>query len=70
MAKIDIMQLENVLRGLKYPITKDELIEHVEQQGLDEQVRTAIHQLPNHHFRSAGEITKAIGALSTNSRAN
>ncbi len=70
MAKINTMQLENALRGLKYPITKDELIAHAEEQGLDEPIRTAMNQLPNHHFRSAGEITKAIGALSSSSRAN
>jgi hypothetical protein len=70
MAKIDTMQLENALRGLVYPLTKDELIDQLGQQGLNEQVRMTIQQLPNHHFRSAGEVMKAIGSLSTNSRVN
>jgi hypothetical protein len=64
MAKFDTTQLENALRGLKYPITRDELIAHVEEQGLDERLCAAIRQLPNHHFRSAGEVSKAIGLVS------
>ncbi len=70
MAKIDTMQLENALRGLKYPVTKEELLAHAERHELDEQIRAAMNQLPNHHFRSAGEITKAIGAFSNNPRVN
>ncbi|MBA2679669.1 MAG: DUF2795 domain-containing protein [Ktedonobacteraceae bacterium] len=70
MAKIDTMQLENALRDLEYPITKDELVEKLEQHGLNEQARMAVQQLPNHQFRSVGEIMKAVGAFSANSRVN
>jgi Protein of unknown function (DUF2795) len=69
MAKVDTTQLENALRGLKYPIARDELIEHVEDQGLDEQLCMAVRQLPNQHFRSAGEVSKAIGLVGDKTRA-
>ncbi|GAC1363239.1 MAG: hypothetical protein NVSMB44_19990 [Ktedonobacteraceae bacterium] len=70
VTKIDTIQLENALRGLKYPVTRDKLISHVEEQDLEEQIRAAIHELPNHHYRSAGEVTKAIGALGNATREN
>ena len=63
MVKVDTTQLENTLRGLKYPISKDELVERVESQGQDEQLCAAMRQLPDHYFRSAGEVSKAIGLI-------
>ncbi len=70
MTKIDTTLLENALRGLKYPITRDELIAHVEEQGLDEPILVTVRRLPNHHFRSAGEITKAMGLVNNNASSN
>ncbi len=63
MAKIDMAQLESALRGIKYPVTRDELIRHLEQNGGDEQLRQAIRQLPNQHYRSINEVSKALESV-------
>jgi hypothetical protein len=68
MAKIDTMQLENSLRGIKYPVTRDELISHLEQNGINEQVRQAVKQLPNQHYRSLNEVNKALESVTGNVR--
>lgn len=71
MAKAESMQqMESCLKSCKFPISKDELIEYAKKQGVDEQMCAAMRQLPNHHFRSSGEVIKAMGSLQGSSRAS
>jgi hypothetical protein len=62
MAKANPMQLENILKNIKFPVNKETLIEQAEQQNIDEQCRQALRQLPNQHFRSAHEVTRALNS--------
>ncbi|GCE10742.1 DUF2795 domain-containing protein [Tengunoibacter tsumagoiensis] len=70
MAKINAVHLESMLKGIKFPVRKEELIEQAEAHGADEQVMQALHQLPNHHFRTAMEVSKALGAEQNASRSS
>jgi len=62
MASINSAQLENQLRGVNYPVSKAELVRHVERNGADESVRMAISNLPNQSYDSLAAINRAISA--------
>ena len=39
MAKVNPIELQKHLQGVDYPASKEELIQHAQQQGADEKVR-------------------------------
>jgi hypothetical protein len=69
MANADMMQLEGCLKGMKFPMTKDELMEQVQKQGIDEQMLKMMSQMPNHHFRSSQEVMRALSMLQNGKQA-
>lgn len=63
MAKVNPVQLQKDLKGIDYPVSKQDLIKHAQQQGADENVRSTLEQLPEQQYESPTEVSKAIGDL-------
>ena len=63
MATINPIQLQKYLKGMDYPAHKADLLKRAEQNGADDQVRSALEQLPDQQFDSAADVSKAIGAI-------
>ena len=47
------VQVEKYLKGISFPVKKDDLIKQAQQNGADEQMRTMLMQLPEQSFASA-----------------
>jgi hypothetical protein len=52
--------LELYLGDLEYPVSRDELIEHVRGQNAPEVIVVTLDQLPEQEFTSAADITLAL----------
>jgi hypothetical protein len=63
MAKVNPIQLQKFLKGVDYPVSKQDLLKHIEQQGADEDVRATLEQLPDQQFQTPADVSKAVGAL-------
>lgn len=63
MAKVNPVQLQKHLKGVRYPARKQDLIEHAKQLGADEKSISALEQLPNEEFATPTEVSQAVGAL-------
>lgn len=63
MTQVNSTQLENQLKGVNYPISKAELVKHLERSGADENVRAAVSSLPNQTYDSLAAINRAISAV-------
>ena len=63
MAKVTPIQLQKHLKGVDYPATKEELIQHAEGQGADEAVRFILNQLPDEEYETPADVNKAVGEL-------
>jgi hypothetical protein len=61
MAKVNPIQLQKYLKGVDYPASKQDLIKHAEQQGADENVRSALEQLPDESYQTPADVSKGIG---------
>lgn len=56
--------VEKFLRGVDYPVTKDDLINHVKkQQALLPRVLDALEKLPEQTFNRPVDVSKAIGEI-------
>ena len=63
MAKVNPVQIQKDLKGVDYPASKQELIQHAQQHGADENVRSTLEQLPDRQYGTPTEVSKAIGEL-------
>lgn len=61
MAKVNPIQLQKHLKGMDYPASKQELIEHAKNQGADEDALSALEELPEQEYEAPTDVNKAIG---------
>src|SRR5215211_5162372 len=57
------LHVANFLGGIAYPVSKADLIDHVRQQGADEDVVATLERLPDQTFREPFELSGAFGEL-------
>lgn len=63
MATVNPASLQKYLKGMNYPATKDDLIEHAESQGADDNVLDTLEQLPEDEYETPADVSKAIGEI-------
>ncbi len=63
MAKINPIQVEKYLKGLDYPASKQDLIEHAKKHGADKNTYEALEELPDQTYDGPIGISKAIGQV-------
>ncbi|BAT52960.1 unknown protein [Nostoc sp. NIES-3756] len=64
MAKANPVQIQKNLKGIDYPASKQELIQHAQRQGADEKVISLLQQLPeNEKYKNPTDLNKAIGEI-------
>jgi hypothetical protein len=61
MAKVNPIQLQKHLKGMDYPASKQDLINHAKKQGADENALSALEQLPDEKYETPADVSKAIG---------
>lgn len=61
MAKVNPIQLQKHLKGVDYPASKQDLINHAKQQRADENALSALEQLPDEQYETPTDVSKAIG---------
>lgn len=61
MAKVNPIQLQKHLKGVDYPASKEDLINHAKQQSADQDAISALEQIPDQEYETPAEVSKAIG---------
>ncbi|MBD2453327.1 DUF2795 domain-containing protein [Nostoc sp. FACHB-87] len=64
MAKANPVEIQKHLKGIDYPASKQELVQHAQKQGADRKVLSLLEQLPdNEEFENPTDVNKAIGEI-------
>ncbi|MBD2299515.1 DUF2795 domain-containing protein [Nostoc sp. FACHB-190] len=64
MAKANPVEIQKHLKGIDYPASKQELVQHAQKQGADRKVLSLLEQLPdNKEFENPTDVNKAIGEI-------
>lgn len=61
MAKVNPIQLQKHLKGLDYPASKQDIINHAKQQGADENAIAVLEQLPDEEYEAPTDVSEAVG---------
>jgi hypothetical protein len=62
MASTNSALLEKHLKGINYPVSKAELVKHLERSGADQSLCAAISCLPNQTYDSLAAVDRAMSA--------
>lgn len=63
MAVVNPVQVQKFLKGVDYPASKQDLIEHAKQQGADENVCSTLEQMADEQYETPADVSKAIGDI-------
>ncbi|ALF51938.1 hypothetical protein ACX27_02230 [Nostoc piscinale CENA21] len=64
MAKANPVEIQKHLKGMDYPASKQELVQHAQKQGADRKVLSLLEQLPdNEEFENPTDVNKAISEI-------
>ena len=54
------IEVQKHLKGMDYPASKDDLVEHARGQGAPEEVLNILEGLPDQNYTSPAEVTQAV----------
>ncbi|MGG6267668.1 DUF2795 domain-containing protein [Leptolyngbya sp. AN03gr2] len=63
MAKVNPIDVQKCLKGIDYPVNKEDLIKHAEKNGADETLKSLLQDLPEEEFAKPTDVNKAIGQV-------
>lgn len=64
MTKANPVEIQKHLKGVDYPASKQELIQHAQKQGADQDLLSILEQLPeNKEYETPTDLNKAIGNI-------
>lgn len=63
MAKANPIEVQKYLKGIEYPITKQELIEAAQAQGANNGVIKTLRDIPGDTFNTANEVSEGIAEV-------
>ncbi|WNZ26048.1 DUF2795 domain-containing protein [Leptolyngbya sp. NK1-12] len=63
MATVNPIELQKYLKGMNYPASKDDLIDHAEEQGADDDILDLLEQLPDEEYETPTDVNQAVGEL-------
>lgn len=63
MAQVSPIEIQKHLKGMDYPAQKQDLVDHAEQHGANEEIRSLLEQLPEQEYETPADVNKAIGKL-------
>jgi Protein of unknown function (DUF2795) len=63
MADVNPVQVQKYLKGVDYPVHKNDLLKHVHDQGGDESVRATLEKLPDKTYETPADVSEAIGQI-------
>jgi Protein of unknown function (DUF2795) len=66
MAEVDRSVVGSILEGMPLPARRDEIVEHAEVEGADDELLAALRALPDREYESTDEVGEALRPIEPN----
>jgi hypothetical protein len=60
MGDVDVSVLDSLLEGMPLPARRDEIVEHAEIEGADEDLLAALRALPDREYETTEEVGETL----------
>ena len=54
------IDIQKALSGMDYPATKDQIVQHAQQQGGDKEVIEALKKIPDREYEGPSGVSSAV----------
>ncbi|MCU1670422.1 MAG: uncharacterized protein JWP40_3349 [Blastococcus sp.] len=54
------IDIQKALSGMDYPATKDQIVQHAQKQGGDEEVIEALKKIPDREYEGPSGVSSAV----------
>jgi hypothetical protein len=54
------IDIQKALSGLDYPATKDQILQHAEQNGADKEILDALRQIDDREYEGPSGVSSAV----------
>jgi hypothetical protein len=61
MATISPIDVQKALKGMDYPASKDQIVEHAKQNGADREVLDALQKIPDREYEGPSGVSSEVG---------
>ncbi|HSO27147.1 MAG TPA: DUF2795 domain-containing protein [Anaerolineales bacterium] len=59
--RVNPIQVQKYLGGLKYPATREDIVNRAKTKGADDTIMSALQNLPDQEYSRPTDVTKALG---------
>lgn len=66
--KVSAAKIQVYLKGIDYPVDKNELVDHAEENGAPDQVMDILRQLADKQYTSPADVEKEFGRIKSAAR--
>ena len=63
MARVSPIEAQKFLSGVDYPATREQIVEHAEREGADEEIRSALEQIPDREYDGPNAVSAELGRV-------
>jgi hypothetical protein len=63
MAKANPIEIQKHLKGIDYPASKEDIIQHAEENGINDDLRSLLEELPEDEYETPTDVSKAISQI-------
>jgi hypothetical protein len=63
MVKVNPVQVQKFLKGLDYPANREQIVATAEEHGADDNVLSALKQLPDEEYQTPADVSHAMGKV-------
>jgi Protein of unknown function (DUF2795) len=66
MGEVDTSGIEALLEGMPLPARRDEIVDHAEVEGADDDLLAALRALPDREYETADEVGETLRPIEPN----
>ena len=59
--QVNPIELQKSLKGMSYPASKQDLVQRAQDNGADDDIRSALDGLPDTQFDGPDDVSEALG---------
>jgi hypothetical protein len=57
---VDFIRVQKYLSGIDYPATRDQLVQHAESNGADQEALEALRAIPDQEYDGPNKVSQAV----------
>ncbi len=61
--KVNPIQVQKFLKGVDYPVSKQDLLKKAKSEGADQNVMDTLQKIPDRQYDAPTDVTKEIGKI-------